>query len=60
MVTEKKGENVCCPELMVVDCADTDEHKHLVCGYSRAILDNETVIEVCIRDHHKCILQGNK
>lgn len=58
MGIEKYAENVCCPELVVVDCADTDEHKHLVCSYSGAILDNETVIDICIRDHSKCVLKG--
>jgi len=50
------NENVCCPKLMVVDCADTAEHKHLVCNYSKAILDNDTVIKICIKNHGKCVL----
>lgn len=52
-------DNVCCPELEVIACADSDDHKHLICGDSKAILSNNTIIDMCIKDHHKCLLQGN-
>lgn len=59
-MTDNQTDNLCCPELVVVDCSDTDEHKHLVCGNSKAILTNDTVIKICITDHHKCLLQGGE
>ena len=52
------GDNVCCPELLIVECADTDEHGHLVCGYSRAVLTNTSIKTICIGDFGKCVLQG--
>ena len=48
--------NICCPNLEVIECADTKEHKHLVCGFSHAILVNQTIIEMCIGNHEKCVL----
>lgn len=50
--------NVCCPELLIVPCADTEEHCHLLCGFSKSILENETVKNQCIGDFSKCVLQG--
>jgi hypothetical protein len=56
---EKKGnENVCCPELKIVECGDTDEHCHLVCGWSVAILSRIVINEFCIGDFKKCIYQN--
>lgn len=57
MVEDINGDNVCCPELLIVDCADTDEHCHLVCKFSKAVLANRTVKSQCIGDFSKCILQ---
>jgi len=49
-------DNICCPELLVVECSDTKEHCHLVCGYSKAILTNNTIKDLCIgEDFKKCI-----
>ena len=50
--------NVCCPELLVVDCQDTNEHKHLVCGCSKHILENSTVCKICVGKFADCVLQG--
>lgn len=60
MVTDNRqeDENLCCPELMVMPCGDTDEHCHLVCGYSRMVIANITVKSVCIGDFKRCVLQG--
>lgn len=55
MPAYKDSENVCCPDLMIAECADTKEHNHLVCGFSKAIISNKTVKEVCIGDFDKCI-----
>ena len=51
-------ENICCNKLEIVSCGDTDEHCHLVCGYSKAILTNDTVKNQCIDDFGRCILQN--
>lgn len=56
-MNEVDKENICCPELLVVECSDTDEHCHLVCGYSKAILANTTIEAQCIDDFNKCILK---
>jgi len=50
--------NICCPELAIVPCADTEEHCHLICAYSGAILTNDTIKSQCIGDFSKCVLQG--
>lgn len=51
------ADNNCCPKLLIVDCADTDEHKHLVCGFSKAILENSTVCEFCVGGYESCVLR---
>jgi len=51
------SENVCCPMLLIVNCADTVEHAHLVCGYSSAVISNDTVKEICVGNFAKCIVQ---
>ena len=48
--------NVCCPFLTVADCADTEEHKHLVCTDSNAVISNDTVRELCLGDYSKCVV----
>ena len=53
-------ENVCCPELLIVPCADTDEHSHMVCGYSMTVLDNDTIIGICVKNHTSCVLRSSK
>jgi len=55
---EEDKENICCPELLIVPCSDTEEHCHLVCGYSMTILSNDMIKAQCIGDFSKCILQG--
>ena len=50
--------NVCCPFLLVVDCADTEVHRHLICGDSKAVITNDTVRNVCIGEFVKCVLRG--
>ena len=47
--------NKCCPKLCIVDCADTDEHKHFCCFYAMATISNDTVKNVCIDDWLKCV-----
>jgi hypothetical protein len=55
MITKQDSEkdNVCCPELAVVECGDTKEHCHLVCMFSNAILQNNTIKELCIGENFK-------
>ena len=52
------GENVCCPMLNIVDCGDTDEHKHLLCAskciIDTTMIDNEQVKRYCIGDFSQC------
>jgi hypothetical protein len=52
---ESDKENACCPELCVVDCADTQEHKHLLCGFSNTILTNQTIRNLCIENFGMCV-----
>lgn len=52
-------DNVCCAKLLVVDCGDTDEHRHFVCEYPKAILKNETIIKVCILKPSSCVLRSD-
>jgi hypothetical protein len=53
---EQDKENVCCSKLCIVDCADTKEHCHLLCGYSNTVLTNLTIKNLCIGDSFKtCI-----
>ncbi len=51
-------ENVCCPELVVVECVDTTKHCHLVCDFSKALLSNSTIRTKCIGDFSQCILHN--
>jgi len=52
------AENVCCPLLRLVDCADTDEHKHLFCDQQHTIVgnmfDNDWVRSFCLGDFEGC------
>ena len=56
-LTEYREEdiNVCCPWLRVVECSDTEEHMHLICGFSKAILANDTIKELCLENFLECI-----
>jgi len=47
--------NVCCPQLEIVPCGDTTEHKHLVCSAWQSegqniTLDNEFLIRHCFKE----------
>lgn len=52
-----EDENVCCPDLDIIDCADTDEHRHLMCSYSSALLENGTVKQYCLENFKGCVLR---
>ena len=56
-IANDRQDNVCCHDLDVVDCADTIEHKHLVCRFSNAILSNDTIKKTCIGNHNQCIMK---
>lgn len=60
MVEVRDQDNVCCPKLEIVPCADTEEHCHLICSFSKAILPNTTIKNQCIGDFSKCILVGGE
>ena len=61
-MVDNKKDNVCCPYLAVVNCSDTDEHKHLICTFSVTVIVNETVATLCIGNFKECInfLGGDK
>jgi len=52
------SENVCCPYLQVIDCEDTEEHKHLMCDpyytINHILIDNDWVKVFCICEFDKC------
>ena len=51
------GENVCCPYLEILGCAETSEHCHLVCGYKvegDPVMDNDYVKQSCLGDFKNC------
>ena len=49
--------NVCCPYLVVIDCVDTDGHKHIGC---RACIDegtgltNDVARDWCLGQFEEC------
>ena len=47
------SDNVCCPYPAILDCADTDEHKHIAClgcvGDGPGV-DNNTARKWCLGD----------
>ena len=50
--------NVCCGLFRVVDCADNEEHKHVVCTSKSVIdgspvLDNEHAKTYCLSEQFK-------
>ncbi len=54
------GDNVCCPHFIVLDCTDTDEHKHIACAGSlddSPAIDNDTAIKRCLGDFENCLLK---
>lgn len=48
VIKENNKENICCPNFRVLECADTQEHRHLICGYSNIPISNETTRNLCI------------
>jgi len=60
--------NVCCPFLQIVECGDTDEHKHLLCPMrttckGQKLMPNSTVKRLCLEDYKTCnhyILSGQE
>jgi len=51
------GDNVCCPYFVVANCAETSEHKHIVCLGSLTNnpgIDNEMAIKWCLGDYENC------
>ncbi len=55
-IMSQDEDNVCCSELLVVSCSDTEEHCHLICGSSKAVMSNDTIRTVCIGNFDKCVL----
>ncbi len=54
------GDNMCCPYLDIIVCADTDEHKHVACRGSLTDspgIDNEFVANWCLGDFYQCPLR---
>lgn len=51
-----KTDNICCFMLAIVDCADTEEHKHFICADNKNILSNETVKSLCIDNFKTCLI----
>lgn len=55
-IQKPDNNNICCPELTIVPCADTKEHCHLLCKYSKTPVSNKMVRELCIGENFKhCI-----
>lgn len=48
-----KNDCVCCPNLRIIPCGDTDEHKHPGCGIV-GVIANKIVKEVCLEDFQTC------
>ena len=49
---------VCCPHLAIVDCGDTDEHKHPMCLRLSEAITNYRVTVFCVSDSkwEECIV----
>lgn len=60
MVTEKREsiENICCPYLSIVECADTGEHKHLLCSQMKTPIPNDRVTTWCVSNYkwRECVI----
>ena len=52
---EIPNENVCCPYLKVIDCGDTAEHKHLLCGGIKAVISNGVAVKYCLGKWTECV-----
>jgi hypothetical protein len=44
--------NVCCPYLGIMNCGDTDEHKHISCSAKGGLIVNSDTVFKCISDHN--------
>jgi len=51
-------DNVCCPLLEIIVCADTEEHKHLFCDSRHTIeeisMDNSWAKRFCLGYFNEC------
>ena len=54
------AENKCCPFLDTAGCADTEEHRHLICAFSNTAIANSTIVDLCLGDFSKCVVGGNQ
>jgi hypothetical protein len=53
------SDNICCPYLTVIECGNTDEHKHLFCiqrttCHGQKLMPNSTVKNLCLEDFKTC------
>lgn len=44
--------NVCCPYFRTLPCADTKEHRHIICKLSRDLITNSETIFKCISNYN--------
>lgn len=49
--------NICCPFLLIANCADTDEHRHLFCEVAQEIqenslISNERICSICVGEKY--------
>lgn len=44
--------NCCCPYFKVVDCGDTEEHKHIRCEANGKVIPNSMAVSLCVSDHN--------
>ena len=54
MSEQVKDGNVCCPELSLLDCEDTDTHQHFYCD-SKYVIDEFLISNIWVRN----ICMGN-
>ena len=50
-----KRENRCCPYLAIIDCGDTDKHRHLLCRKEGNIKSNEVIKVCCLEKFEHCL-----
>jgi hypothetical protein len=49
-------DNICCPDLEKATCAESNEHCHLVCGFSDTPISNDTARDLCIgQGFNECV-----
>jgi hypothetical protein len=44
--------NVCCPFFDLMDCGDTDEHRHIACRAKGGLINNSETVFKCISDYN--------